>query len=263
MGENIPTMTTCNSCHDDVKVSNACESCHTDLAALRPRDHNRTDFVRRHTDAARLADASCASCHTQESCIDCHNGVDLIKVDLPGKDLMSPHAPRLSGIDRGQGKRILKVHDLNFKFTHGIAAQGKTADCQTCHSQQQFCATCHMAGGNVNQAHFKPSTHQQAGFVTLGIGSGGGAHALLARRDMESCASCHDAEGADPTCVTCHMDADGVKGTDARTHAKGFRAGEQGSWHSDPGANCFTCHSDANARVGGIKGQGFCGYCHK
>ena len=80
---------------------------------------------------------------------------------------------------------------------------------------------------------------------------------------MESCASCHDAEGADPTCVTCHMDADGVKGTDARTHAKGFRAGEQGSWHSDPGANCFTCHSDANARVGGIKGQGFCGYCHK
>lgn len=262
-GSNVPAMATCNTCHDDRKASNACESCHTDLAGLRPVDHNRTDFVREHKQAARLASASCASCHTQESCIDCHNGADLIRVDLKGRDPVSPRSPRMMSTDRGTSTALLKTHDLNFRFTHGISAKGKAADCQTCHTQQQFCATCHAAGGNVNQVTFKPKSHQEAGFVMIGVGSGGGAHAQLARRDMETCASCHDAQGADPTCVTCHMDSDGFKGTDPKTHTRGFMAGVNGPWHSDPGANCFTCHSDANARVGGVKGTGFCGYCHK
>lgn len=262
-GALVPAMATCNTCHNDVRASNTCETCHTDLAGLRPVDHNRTDFVREHKQTARLSTASCASCHTQESCIDCHNGTDLVKVDLAGRDPISPRSPRLMTMDRGKSTSLLKVHDLNFRFTHGIAAQGKAADCQTCHSQQQFCATCHAAGGNVNQVTFKPTTHQQAGFVTIGVGTGGGLHAQLARRDMETCASCHDAQGADPTCVTCHMDSDGFKGTDPKTHTRGFMAGVNGDWHSDPGANCFTCHSDANARVGGVKGTGFCGYCHK
>ncbi len=262
-GSLVPAMATCNTCHNDAQASNACESCHTDLAGLRPMDHNRTDFVREHKRSARLSTANCSSCHTQESCIDCHNGVDLVKVDMQGRDPVSPRSPRLAPTDRGRSQTLLKVHDLNFRFTHGVAAQGKITDCQSCHSQQQFCATCHAAGGNVNQLRFKPATHQQAGFVTIGVGSGGGLHAQLARRDMETCASCHDAQAADPTCVTCHMDSDGVKGTDPKTHARGFMAGTNGSWHSDPGANCFTCHSDANARVGGVKGVGFCGYCHK
>ncbi|MBI3579527.1 MAG: hypothetical protein HY089_08995 [Ignavibacteriales bacterium] len=110
---------------------------------------------------------------------------------------------------------------------------------------------------------FKPATHQEAGFVTLGVGSGGGKHASLARRDIESCASCHDAQGADPTCTTCHTDPDGIKGNDPKSHARGFMMDSEGAWHSDPGATCYTCHTDPNARVGGIKGQGFCGYCHK
>lgn len=259
----MPIMATCNTCHNDVKATNACETCHTDLSALRPKEHNRTDFVREHKRIARLSDATCASCHTQESCIDCHNGSDLQKVDVPGKDLVSARAPRLTENDRGQGQRLTKVHDLNFRFTHGIAAAGKTADCQTCHNQQTFCGTCHAAGGNVNQIKFKPTTHSEAGFVMLGVGSGGGKHASLARRNIESCASCHDAQGADPTCTTCHMDPDGIKGNDPKSHARGFMVGTNGEWHSDPGSTCFTCHTDPNARVGGIKGQGFCGYCHK
>jgi len=259
----VPEMATCNTCHNAVKASNACETCHTDLTALRPTDHNRTDFVREHKFQARLSTARCASCHAQESCIDCHNGIDLVKVDVPGKNLVSPHAPRLTAIDRGQGMRLTKVHDLNFRFTHGIAAAGKTAECRTCHDQQTFCSTCHAAGGNVNQVKFEPQTHLQPGFVTIGVGSGGGLHATLARRDIESCASCHDAQGADPACITCHMDSDGIKGTDPRTHPRGFMASEEGDWHSDPGAVCYTCHTDPNARTNGLRGIGFCGYCHK
>jgi len=259
----IPAMPTCNTCHNDVKASNACENCHVDMAMLRPREHNKTDFVREHKMIARLSTATCASCHTQESCADCHNGSDLVRVDVPGKDLMTLRSPRLTAIDRGQETRLTKVHDLNFKFTHGLAAEGKKLDCQSCHEQKTFCVTCHEAGGDVNQAKFEPESHRQVGFVTIGVGSGGGLHAKLARRDIESCASCHDAQGADPACITCHMDSDGIKGTNPRTHQPGFMAGEHGSWHTDPGATCYICHTDANAHVGGVKGQKFCGYCHK
>ncbi len=259
----IPDMPTCYSCHNDVKASNACEQCHMDLAALRPREHNRTDFAREHKRVARLSTATCATCHSQESCTDCHNGSDLVKVSVSGKDMMSLRSPRLAAIDRGQGANLTKVHDLNFKFTHGLAVEGKKSDCQTCHEKQTFCAQCHEAGGDVNQNKFVPDSHRQPRFATLGVGSGGGLHAKLAKRDIESCAACHDAQGADPACILCHTDSDGIKGTNPRTHLPGFMAGEHGTWHGDPGATCYVCHTDANARVGGTRGQKFCGYCHK
>ena len=262
-GDLVPAMATCATCHNDVKATSACEKCHANFASLRPAEHNRTDFVREHKRSARLGDAKCGACHTQESCIDCHNGSELVKVDLPGRDLMSQHSPRLSAIDRGQGMRLTKVHDLNFKFTHGIAAKGKALECQTCHSNEQFCSTCHEAGGNVNQGVFKPASHTAAGFVTLGVGSGGGEHARLAKRDIESCAGCHSTEGTDAVCITCHTDVDGIKGTDPKTHDRGFQSNNHGIWHTDPGANCYMCHTDVNARPSGIKGQKFCGYCHR
>ena len=263
VGSLVPAMATCTTCHDNVQASNACESCHTNFAGLRPADHDRTDFLREHKRFARMGDASCATCHTQETCNDCHTGANLTKVDKTGRDLTTPRSPRLISIDRGQSVALAKVHDLNFKFTHGIAAKGKASDCQSCHSKEQFCSTCHAAGGNVNQLGFKPAWHSEVGFVRLGVGSGGGTHAQRARRDIESCASCHSTEAVDPVCMTCHVDPDGVRGNDPKTHPRGFMLTTNGPWHSDPGATCFACHTDPNARVGGIKGKGFCSYCHQ
>lgn len=262
-GELIPAMTTCATCHNNVKATNVCEKCHTNIVALRPKDHNRTDFIHEHKGLARLGDTRCGMCHTQENCIDCHNEIGLMKGDVPGRDLMSPHSPRQSAIDRGQGMELTKVHDLNFRFTHGVLAKGKTTECQTCHSDSKFCSTCHAAGGDVNQASFMPVSHSIPGFTTLGVGSGGGEHARLAKRDIESCAACHNAEGADPVCITCHTDVDGIKGTDPKTHERGFMSNNHGYWHNDPGAVCYMCHTDANAHPGGVKGQRFCGYCHR
>jgi len=86
---------------------------------------------------------------------------------------------------------------------------------------------------------------------------------VLARRDIENCSSCHDVQGADQNCILCHVDNDGVKGTNPKTHARNFgRDFDKGDWHSDRGSVCYSCHTDANARPGGIKGVGFCGYCH-
>src|SRR3972149_2425966 len=262
--KSIPEMAQCMTCHDGAQAQNACETCHTNFATLRPKEHNRTNFVKEHKLYARMQDASCASCHTQESCQDCHVNAGLVQTTPGGADMVSPRSPRLTANDRAQGMALTRVHDLNFRFTHGIAASAKITECATCHDSKDFCSTCHAAGGNVNQLEFRPQSHQRVRFVTIGVGSGGGLHAYLARRDIESCMSCHDAQGADPTCITCHVDPDGIRGTDARPHAPGFMASNgDGNWHSDPGANCFVCHTDANARVGGVKGLGFCGYCHK
>jgi hypothetical protein len=262
-GDLVPAMTTCMTCHDGVKVASPCETCHTNFAALRPKDHNQTDFIHEHKRTARMADAKCGTCHSQETCIDCHNGSDLVKVNVPGRDLVSQQSPRLTANDRGQGMRLTKVHDLNFRFTHGIAVKNKTLECQTCHNETEFCTPCHEAGGNINKGSFKPSSHTEAGFTTFGVGSGGGEHARQARRDIESCAMCHSSDGADPVCIRCHTDADGVKGTDPRTHDPGFMATNHGIWHSDAGANCYVCHTDYNANPSGRKGQKFCGYCHR
>lgn len=260
--KSIPEMSQCMTCHDGDKAPNACESCHTNFATLRPKEHNRTNFVREHKLLARMQDATCATCHTQESCQDCHVNAGLVQTTASGADMVSPRSPRLTANDRAQGMALVRVHDLNFRFTHSIAASAKTSECATCHDTKDFCSTCHASGGNVNQLQFRPLSHQQPRFVTIGVGSGGGTHAQLARRDIESCTACHDAQGADPTCVTCHVDPDGIRGTDARTHTRGFMANVNGIWHSDPGASCFVCHTDANARVGGVQGLGFCGYCH-
>ena len=42
----------------------------------------------------------------------------------------------------------------------------------------------------------------------------------------------------------------------------GFMADEKGIWHDTQGAICYTCHTDNNAKPNGIRGVGFCGYCH-
>jgi hypothetical protein len=262
VGELVPAMSTCTTCHNGTQQSNACESCHTNLVNLRPADHDRTDFMREHKRLARLGSTTCATCHTQESCNDCHLTAGLTAPDNSGRDLGTTRSPRINTIDRGKSSSLTFVHDLNFKFTHGLAAKGKTSDCQTCHRQEEFCSSCHAGGGNVNQNAFKPAWHRETGFVTIGVGTGGGSHASRARRDLESCASCHGVEATDPTCTTCHTDTDGVRGTDPKTHQRGFMRTVNGPWHTDQGSTCFVCHTDANARVGGARGSGFCGYCH-
>jgi hypothetical protein len=132
----------------------------------------------------------------------------------------------------------------------------------SCHSEQTFCSQCHEAGSGV-AGMFKPTWHSTAGFTTAGVGSGGGLHADMARRDIESCVSCHDVQGADPVCITCHVDPDGIRGTDPKTHEPGYmKSSEDGSWHTNAGAVCYNCHTDLNAHPNGVKGKGFCGYCH-
>jgi hypothetical protein len=202
--KNTPDMATCNSCHNDAKATNTCEACHTDFVTLLPTDHKRSDFIHSHREETRLGSLTtkCQTCHTETFCQQCHQGAGL-KAFEP-KDLMVEPRPKTSAKDSPRRTVLQNVHELNYRFTHGIDARSKQTECASCHSLETFCAECHQAGGNISQGVFKPKSHMVPGFTTIGRGSGGGVHAEEARRDLESCVSCHDVEGRDPTCLTCH-----------------------------------------------------------
>ncbi len=258
-----PKMATCYTCHNEGGIAaNACETCHNSLATLKPQNHLVNNFLRFHKFQAVAPSANCVMCHTSSSCEDCHSATTMMTENNTKFNFPTPYSTSMSTYGTAQQK-LTRVHDLGFRFSHAIEARNKSKECTTCHETSTFCAECHSSkhedyafGGVVPESHTKPT------FKTLGVGSGGGDHATMARRDIESCASCHDAQGNDPACVMCHVDSDGIKGTNPKTHKTGFMRSENGDWHSNSGSICFNCHTDFNAKPDGISGDKFCGYCH-
>ena len=256
--EIFPAMAVCADCHNVNEVAQtACESCHISTAELLPESHTVADFKRMHKFSAQQQNADCAMCHQQDFCGTCHEATTVLGVTNTAADVYTPYSPHTFK-DGAKQQQISRVHDLNYQFTHGIDANDKSMDCTTCHNQETFCTECHTStGGDVALGGFVPKSHTVNNWTTLGVGSGGGEHAILARRNIESCASCHDTQGADPACLLCHNDPDGIQGTNPRTHEANFMRDVKGDWMTDDGSVCFDCHINTN-----VPGTGFCGYCH-
>lgn len=256
-----PPMENCYSCHNDKSVaSNACESCHISTANLLPQNHKVSNYTRNHKFLANAVDANCVMCHDNQSCNDCHVATNVITEVNLNNDFYQPYYPS-NYTDGTKLQAIRRVHDLNYRFTHGMESKGKTAECQSCHQVETFCANCHAAENtDFAVSGIIPASHLKPNFFTIGVGTGGGEHAILARRDIERCTSCHDVNGSDPTCITCHLDSDGVKGTNPKTHARGFMKNEKGDWHDSQGSICYNCHTSASPNS--PKTAGFCNYCH-
>ena len=260
--EVFPSMEICSACHNEVKIaSNACESCHISTFNLLPQNHRSNDYLRSHKFLAWEANANCMMCHNNTTCQDCHVATTgITETNLPD-DFYPPYMPSNS-IDGAKQQVIIKVHgDLNYRYSHGVDAQGKTTECQTCHQIETFCANCHRSENrDFAMGGIVPTSHLMPNFKTIGVGTGGGEHAVLARRDIEQCVSCHDVQGGDPTCIYCHLDSDGIQGTNPKTHAAGFMKDVHGDWHDSQGSICYNCHtSQSPSSPAGI---GFCGYCH-
>ncbi len=252
----MPTMQDCAACHDNQQATLACASCHTSTLNLRPADHT-ADYLVTHKNVARFGQEQCATCHTNNDCASCHEGATLLTTTSgSGRDVQTPFFPALLGT---KGLTVSRVHELNFRLTHPLKATGRTSECAVCHNSNDFCQACHEAEG-VDVAG-KPVWHGGPDWGALAgvVGTGGGRHAELAKRDIESCAGCHSTQGDDPTCLLCHTDFDGVLGTNPKTHESGFknRFGEGSSFHDDDSAVCFSCHTNTHQA-----GTGFCGYCH-
>lgn len=201
-------------------------------------------------------------CHSDNFCQTCHSPVG-VKGSNSKDNFYVPYYTKENGVrkDRAELQKLTTAHTLNYRFTHGLDANQKSFECKTCHEEQSFCVSCHQNGGEMITG-IAPTSHSIPNFTTFGVNTGGGLHSELARKDIESCSSCHNVEGRDPACIKCHMDNDGIKGTNPKTHEFGFQKDEKGIWHNTQGAVCYTCHTDANAKPTGIAGVGFCGYCH-
>lgn len=257
----VPPMEQCYVCHNDYEAgTDECAACHISTANLVPEDHLTNSFFDNHKFTSH--DGNCAMCHDESFCESCHVSTTGIDEANTATDFYTPYTPD-KYIDNTKLQNITRVHDLNYRYTHGIDAKGYTSECVTCHTVESFCAECHTSGGgDYALSGVVPYSHLQPDFVTVGVGSGGGEHGIEARRDIESCAACHDTQGADPNCILCHVDNDGIQGTNPKTHPTDYMTTENGDWHNSMGSVCYNCHTDPNAHPGGVQNMGFCGYCH-
>ncbi len=196
----LPAMETCSGCHNGVKASDDCQLCHTDIRFIRPANHE-SGFLRTHKQLVAVSsDANCLMCHSQTSCQECHDGGHITKTDK-GNEFESSRAGSI--LSTGSGQIIQNIHALDYLVTHRFDFKAKSRECQSCHEPETFCVECHSGSGKVS----RPAWHDVAGFTA----AGGGMHAVLAKKDMESCVACHASAQRDVTCVRCHTLKGGLR----------------------------------------------------
>jgi len=215
-----PTMKSCTKCHEH-RVDfdeGRCTRCHTDLKRfpLKPvaEFSHAGDFVRQHGQVARSTADACAQCHDQTFCSDCHAKTAPIRVELKFSENVNSDF----------------IHRGDYLTRHSIEARADSALCQRCHGTS-FCTACHNQE-NVGPGGKNPRSPHPPGWAFPGPTS----HGATARREIVSCASCHD-QGPASNCVTCHK----VGGIGGNPHPV--------KWQQK--------HSQAE-----IYGTAMCQYCH-
>jgi hypothetical protein len=191
-----PPMAACTACHYHQQefAQARCMPCHTDLKGYTPETAFRHDgnWLASHGGLARSNGESCAACHDQTYCVRCHSPAT------------TPALPERIFPERVQASFI---HRGDYVSRHMVDAGANPASCRSCHGTP-FCDACHAANGfspSAPGAKIRPLSHA-AGWTNL---VDGGRHARDARRDISSCAACHDQRGPQNTCTTCHSAGSG------------------------------------------------------
>jgi hypothetical protein len=165
-GQHLPGMSKCSTCHSDLDKPGYCYDCHATSEKLKPANH-ALDWRKGHGAVKMSAKDNCQLCHSDNQCLQCHQGDNL------------DH----------------KVHPLNFRFSHGMKARGDKENCYTCHQDQNYCQDCHR------QEMVMPRNHASAGWSNAKTG---GAHRRAAEMDLDNCLACHNDRNGDPICAECH-----------------------------------------------------------
>ncbi len=125
-------------------------------------------FARAHGALAASGASSCASCHAQRFCADCHTG-----------------------------ERVThRYHKANFVSTHAPQAYSRETDCSSCHSAEAFCRDCHRQTGLAATTNTRSTVFHNAQPQWLL------QHGRAARQDLKSCTTCHQ----QTYCMQCHSD---------------------------------------------------------
>jgi hypothetical protein len=200
-----------------------------------PPSHGTADFTRAHGGLMAANPASCASCHSRESCLTCHRteervglvagmprrvrggapGVDLTGLRPPGHlpnfatqhqaaaasgeaTCASCHTPRYCSTCH-MGAAAPAFHGENFVQRHASSAYAPEQECATCHQTTSFCMSCHNQAGLSTAQAIPPqgAFHTTANWIF--------GHSAAARRSLETCASCHQQR----FCLSCHSSGQG------------------------------------------------------
>lgn len=125
-------------------------------------------FARTHGPVAASGALTCASCHAQRLCADCHAGERVTR----------------------------RYHPANFVSTHAPQAYGRETDCSSCHSTEAFCRDCHRQTGLAAKANIRSTVFHNAAPLWLL------QHGRAARQDLKACTTCHQ----QTYCMQCHSD---------------------------------------------------------
>lgn len=174
-----------------------------------PESHESAWFVERHGAAAAADPASCSTCHTRDSCADCHEAA---ATDVEDRT-------RLTGTS---------FHPPNFAARHSAEAYGRRLECASCHDTSAFCRDCHEQAGFEPSGALGPGFHDAEPVWLL-------RHGQAARQALESCAACHEQRN----CLQCHST---VGAFQVNPHGPGFDPERARS--RNPGI-CFACHVTA------------------
>jgi hypothetical protein len=221
VGTITPTMNACRSCHvhEQEYRDGRCDACHTDLTRypLKPVSdfaHN-ANFGRDHARAARAAAAKCATCHDATYCADCHATTTHPRIELK--------LPERVDADF--------IHRNDFLGRHSVEAHADPASCRRCHGTS-FCTGCHESE-NLTPRAASPRNPHPGGWSLPGSAD---FHGAAARRDIASCAACHD-DGPRSICIDCHR----VGGPGGDPHPASW-AGRHSLVEARSNATCLYCH---------------------
>lgn len=152
----MPGCFRCHSLAKGAKATGKCSACHTSTFDLKPKDHRPKTWRRKnHGASARRDRKRCVMCHLPKFCDDCHQ-------------LAMPHPP-----DWGRGRNV-----------HARVGARTPAKCVNCHTEADFCNTCHHEGYDPKKG---PWVRQHFGIVKA--------------KGVYNCIQCHTLL----FCSTCHV----------------------------------------------------------
>lgn len=148
-----------------------------------------------HGTRAKLDRELCLNCHTELSCMQCHDGL----------------------------QKPLSVHPNDYITLHPVQARQDSLACQSCHRFQSFCAACHERSGVGMGADptLRPRNLKVHGDYNAWVNAPGPKHhAVEASRDIKSCVACHREE----SCLGCHAtNAVNKSSRQTNPHPDGFK----------------------------------------
>jgi hypothetical protein len=226
----------CASCHVNARRVPLIQALAPDQRSLAipaelhaPATHAEADFLARHGPAVRRDPARCATCHTQESCVACHQSQPGVAATLlaaaPGQatgakvirrrpenhaaSFTETHAAAASSRPRTCAACHARsecldchrpaagtsggYHRAGFLTSHPAAAYNRQSDCAECHNTQQFCSDCHRQSGLTAKRPLQAGYHDGNPSFLL-------QHGPTARRELEKCVTCH----TERDCLACH-----------------------------------------------------------